>query len=335
MITSDIKLKALQLDYLACGVIPADIFDEYARALDRRVEAFPASKKYYEPFYAFAQLPENAKSIIVCTKSYTGYKVSDSLSGLIGKCYMFDYRMDYSPGYRAKAEFVAYLKTLGIGILENPVPDRLAAAKAGIGKFGRNNFIYDPQEGSNIWVDAWAVDKELEYDPIEEDMHLSACSDGCNICIESCPTKALSGSFSMDMGKCINRITTIEKSVPDENTRTQLGRWLYGCDVCQDSCPLNQGKWKGSKEFPLLSEYEEYLKPERILEMDDDTYKSIVNPRFWYSGEDALWLWKCNALRSMINSGDKKYHGLIRTSCDHEDARIREIALWGCGKLDK
>jgi epoxyqueuosine reductase len=81
-----------------------------------------------------------------------------------------------------------------------------------------------------------------------------------------------------------------------------------------------------SVDYPLLSEYEELMKPESILNMDEDTYKNVLNPRFWYAGEDCLWLWKCNALRSMINSGDSMYHNIIKQNCDNADERIREIA---------
>ena len=327
MSTSKIKQKALELGYLACGVIPVNIFDEYLEELDRRVSLFPESEELYKPFYGFARQPENAKSVIVCTHRVNNYRIPDSLSRLIGKTYLFDPRISYSHESRLESEFETYITTLGISVLKNaPVPARLAAAKAGLGKYGRNCFIYDQQHGSYVWIGTWVVDKVLEYDAIEEDIGMSVCEDGCQKCIESCPTKALSGSLTMDRGKCVTQLTTWAKDLPDEKTRTQLGQWLYGCDACQDACPANKGKLNGSEEYPLLGVYEEYLKPERLFEMDADTYVNIINPRFWYVGEDGLWLWRCNALRSMINSGDKKYHSLIKQACDHEDERVREIA---------
>jgi len=332
MLALVIKHKALKLGYLACGIIPADEVHEYTRHLDKCVKSFPESKKLYEPLYDLARLPEAAKSIIVCTQRYNGYKVPDTLSGLIGKLYMFDGRIPYSKEYRAETEFEMYLKILGVNILQCDVPVRLAAAKAGLGKFGRNNFIYDAEHGSYIWIDAWVTDKELDYDAVQETALLSECNEDCKKCIQSCPTKALAGSLSMDRGKCVAHLQFYTGTL-EENIRSQMGLWQYGCDACQDVCPLNKDKFMEPEEFPLLEEFEEYLKPEHILEMDEDTYINIINPRFWYAGKGGLWLWKCNTLRVMINSGEKKYHSLIKKYCNHADNRISETAQWGCDKL--
>ena len=329
MSTMEIKRKATQLGFLACGIIPSIAFDEYTQSLDDRLKAFPESKELYEPFYGFAAKNEAAKSIIVCTQRYNRYKIPENFNGVIGKMYLFDGRLIYSYEYRAKIEFETYLKTLGVNILPSNIPARWAAAKAGLGKFGRNNFIYDSEHGSYIIINAWAVDKELDYHIIEENSLVSGCNENCRNCIRSCPTGALSDSLSMDMRKCIARHSFSAKDTLEENTRTQMGSWLYGCDLCQDACPLNKDKFTESEEFPLLHEFEEYLRPENILEMDEHTYLEIVNPRFWYIGKDNIWLWKCNALRHMINSGDPKYHRLIKKHCDDSDPRIKELALWG------
>ena len=303
MTSSKIKDKAHKLGLLGCGIIPSNTLGEYKIYLDERVKSFPGSKDLYEPLYDFARLPENAKSIIVCTQRYNRYKIPESLKGLIGKCYLFDPRIPYSEDYRATLEFEAWLKLLGVNILQCGIPVRLAAAKAGLGKLGRNNFLFDPVHGSYIWINAWVTDKELEYDDVEKNITMSACNDGCQKCVSSCSTKALSGAFSMNRGLCTTQLSCWAKDELDEDTGSQMGLWLYGCDECQDVCPQNKDKFTESEEYPLLRELEEYLKPERILEMDEETYLNIVNPRFWYMGKDNLQLWKNNAHRNLKNSG--------------------------------
>jgi len=313
------------MGFLACGIIPMPAFDEYNKALDQRIESFPESRELYEPLYNQTKKIENAKTLIVCTQSYNNYRVPESLNGLIGKMYLFDSRLSYSEEYRARQEFESFLKTLGIEFLQGSVPARWAAAKAGVGKFGRNNFIYDPVHGSYLTILTWVTDTELEYDePVEAGLTgttqadttlAEGCSENCRKCINTCPTGALNDSLSMNRGKCIAELSFFAKELPDEETQTKMGRWIYGCDACQDCCPMNSAEDRGveagasaraKKDFPLLGDYEKFLKPEFIINMDQVTYENIINPRFWYMGKDNLWLWKANALRNMANSGS--YH---------------------------
>ena len=332
MMTQKVKEKAAELGYLACGIIPADAIRGYSERLGGRIEKFPESERFYNHFFKMGAPPESAKSIIVCTQRFNKYTIPEWLKEHYGKTYLFDGRVAYSSENRAKLEFEAYLGMLGISIVEGWAADRWAAAKADIGKFGCNNFIYDDEHGSNIWIESWYVDTELEYDTLPEVKHMPQCGDECHRCVRACPTNALSGSFSMDMGKCIARLI-FDENLPDEDTLSQMGEWLYGCDVCQIVCPRNADAFKESEKFPLMCEFEVLLKPESILDMNDDTYRKILNPRFWYAGEDGLWMWKRNALRAMVNSGDVKYHHLIENSLSHEDPRIREVAIWGCRML--
>jgi len=333
MLSHKIKAKAKELGYTGCGIIPAAPFDEYMRELDERSKLFPKSKKHYDRYRRFASLPENGKSIIVCTQRYNNYKVPKDVEAYYGKMYLFDNRVPYTEEHRINTEFETYIKMLGLNILEAMIPVRWAGARAGLGKFGRNNFLYDDRHGSFITMETWVVDKELEHDDTPDNIYLPACADNCHRCIEACPTKALSGKLLMDTGKCICRVQFDEADALSSELREQMSVWIYGCDACQDVCPVNKEKFVESGEYPLLSEFEELIKPENILSMDEDTYRNILDPRFWYAGEDNLWLWKCNALRSMINSGDSKYHKLIKQNCDNSDDRIRTIAKWGCDKL--
>ena len=330
----EIKRKASELGFLGCGIIPTNVFDDYKDYLDKRVKSFPESKQFYERLYDNVRQPENFKTIIVCTQRYNNYKEQEKLKGLVGKCYLFDPRIPYSKENRATVEFEAWLKLLGLNVMQGKTPARLAAAKAGLGKIGRNNFFYDEEHGSYVWIITWVVDKVLEYDDVKENYLLPACNDSCQKCVSSCPTNALLDGFSMNMGKCITQLTCYSKAACAEELRPKMGLWLYGCDECQDACPCNNNKFREQEEYPLLKEHEEYLNPERLLEMDEDSYENVVNPRFWYIGKDNLWLWKCNVLRYMVNAGDKKYHSLVKKYCDHEDQRLKDMAQWGARKLD-
>ena len=40
------------------------------------------------------------------------------------------------------------------------------------------------------------------------------------------------------------------------------------------------------------------------MQMDENTLLDVIYPRFWYISKDRIWLWKCNAIRAMVNSKD-------------------------------
>lgn len=330
MQASDIKEKALQLGYTACGIIPADALDEYNTHVEARMQAYPQAAELNEPLQSRVCLPDTAKSIIVCTRGYNQYQVPDSLRNRIGKYYLFHGSIPYAEASRAKDEFTMYLRVAGMGLHKLSPPARWAAAKAGIGKFGRNNFIFTLEHGSYVALDTWVVDATLTYDTLADDMLMPGCVEGCKKCVHACPTQSLTDSFSMDWSKCITHLM-YKKHLLKTSEREQMGQWLYGCDACQDACPLNHGKLSACEPFPLLTAFEPHLTLEAIWEMDEDTYTEVLYPRFWYARQDGLITWKRNALRAMINTNDEKYHPIIREALNHTDPVIRELAKWGMG----
>ena len=296
MLEKEIKEKALQLGYSGCGIIPALPFEEYRQALDTHVQAFPKSKDLYEPLYGLVEPPEEAKSIIVCIRGYTQYKKLESLKERIGKYYLFSRYPSYSYEQRSKAEFETYLAANKCFIVKASIPVRWAAFKAGLGYFGRNNFFYTQDHGSYHGIDVWAIDKELEYDTAPENTLALGCNENCLKCVQACPSKALSGSLLMDRGKCLPR-ALYSKETPNEATEKTMGTWMFGCDVCQDVCPLNKGKFTEMEDYPLLSQLESLLQPDAILDMDETTYLRVIYPQFPFAGKDGLPIWKRNALR--------------------------------------
>ncbi len=331
--TDDIKGKARELGYDLCGTIPAGAVKDYAARLDKRIERFPHSRRLYEKLYDLSS-PEKkapwAKSIIVCVRRYSKYKVPSEASKYFGKVYLFDGRLPCSEEYRNAILFEEYLLNLGLEVARDIAPARWAAVSAGLGHFGHNNFLYT-RYGSWVWIDTWTVNVELKYDgPVAA---VQTCPENCGRCIAVCPTQALSAPYAMDRGSCIAHLSFFSSTLPAEHMRERMGTWLYGCDICQDVCPKNRHMWDGREDFPELESIVDLLAPEKILEMDEKTFLEVIQPRFWYIGKESIWLWKCNALRAMANSGDPRYHECIRRACREEDENVRAMALWACNKL--
>lgn len=76
---------------------------------------------------------------------------------------------------------------------------RHAAFASGLGSFGRHNLIIHPKFGTRVTFTAIVTNLEIEGDEIIKD---SFCNN-CNICVKSCPAKALDEEGKTDMMKCI------------------------------------------------------------------------------------------------------------------------------------
>lgn len=329
-----IKNKANELGYDLCGIIKADSFYEYTKYLNKRVDEFPDSTHLYKHLFKLAEPLEKAdwgKSIIVCIRRYNKYIIPRKLDRFYGKVYLFDGRLTNSKEYAGNTGFTEYLKQQGMRTCEDVVTARWAAAKAGLGYFGKNNFIYT-KFGSFVWIDTWVVDFELKYDK-SPDKAIQKCPENCHRCIDACPTKALSDEFSMDRGICIAHLSFNSTELPSEELRSQMGTWIYGCDVCQDVCPMNNSKWNEEEGFPDLDMIENLLTLEQIFTIDENTLLEIIQPRFWYITKDRIWLWKCNAIRAMVNSRDSNYNKFIIEACNNENDNIRIMALWAKKQL--
>lgn len=295
----DIKEYAVSCGFTACGITAAGDFPEYSKALDDIVRTFPETGHLYRPMYRRAHLQKNfpwAKSIVVCIRNYGKYKLPAGIIGHIGRNYLCDSRVPENPDYFMIKRFTAFLKDAGMKVRKGGVPDRLAAAKAGVAQIGRNNFAYAESCGSWLNIATYIVDAELDYDKPSLG---SPCPDGCDLCIGACPTGALSSPYMMRMDYCIAFLTYGAPLPINPGLAANMGRWIYGCDACQDACPLNRDKWQEKEELPHLNKISELLVPEALSSMDIDTYKNIVYPMFQYISADNIERWHNNAKRAL------------------------------------
>ena len=132
------------------------------------------------------------KSIIVLIEPYFREAFPPSLERHFGRCYLDDDRMIGNRlGKRVKA-FRAFLRDNGIDSkVPFHLPHRLAAARAGLGTFGKNCLFYSRKVAAGgSWVTPIAVVVDQAFAPDEPTLEVG-CPDWCrNACIAACPTGA-------------------------------------------------------------------------------------------------------------------------------------------------
>lgn len=328
-----IREKALALGYEACGIVPVDEMRGYGEKLAERVARFPASKRFLERLYGYAE-PEAAfpwaKSVVVCAAWSGRYHIPVNVQGRIGKSFLVDSRRDpNAPEYAMAEEFAAFLAESGVRAAternSGVVPMRWAAMRAGLGVVRRNNFFYR-SKGSAYRLDAWLIDRPLE---LRETPDAKPCPPSCSRCVDSCPTGSLAEPHAMEPMACVTFMTTRGECTPERAGNDRLGRWIYGCDACQDACPFNKGKADaGEEDFPGLEELCAHLELEEILAMDYEYLREVMAPKFWYIPPEDVWKWKANVLNAMRLDFKEAYRPHIVAARQDENEKVREMAAW-------
>lgn len=117
-----------------------------------------------------------------------------------------------------------------------PILERELAQRAGLGWIGKNSMLINPQAGSTFFLAEILLGIELEPDKTLATDHCGTCTR----CITACPTQCILPNRSLDARRCISYLTIENKVDIPEDLRPQIGRWVFGCDICQQVCPWNR-----------------------------------------------------------------------------------------------
>jgi epoxyqueuosine reductase len=118
-----------------------------------------------------------------------------------------------------------------------PLLEREAARRAGLGFIGKSNMLIVPGTGSGVLLGVLIVDIEITG----ANEQSQRCGQ-CNACLDACPTRAFVGPWELDARRCISYLTIEFKGWIPFELRPLIGTRVFGCDVCQEVCPFNQGK---------------------------------------------------------------------------------------------
>ena len=274
-----------------------------------------------------------AKSIISLLSSYLGDEFDPSTS-LKGKMARYSWGDDYHNVIKKRLkilcdELPGIMKTAvqtRTFVDDGPMNDRAAANRSGLGWFGKNTNILNSKYGSWFFLSQVILDVDLI-----PDVPLKKTCGNCSICIQRCPTGAITDAYEIDNQKCISYLTIeLKGSIPIE-LRPMMGDWIFGCDICQDVCPVNKKATLGStdafKKRPGFSTPD--LIP--ILELNDEEFnRKYKNSPVKRTKRIGL---QRNACVALGNNGDPNAVKPLYKALQNSDSLVKSHAAWALGQI--
>jgi epoxyqueuosine reductase len=205
--------------------------------------------------------------------------------------------------------------------------DREAAARAGVGFYGKNTLLITRRHGSWVVLGTLVTDVELEATP-----RLATDCGSCTLCIEACPTDALDEPGTLDATRCLSYWTQSPEPIP-EPYREALDGQVYGCDICQDVCPWNRGVERRRADEPLPAGAEPTVSLLEWLEADGEELRRRYD-RLYVPRNDPRYL-RRNALVALGNTGGPEHREALAAYAESDDDLLRDHAAWALRRLEE
>ncbi len=117
----------------------------------------------------------------------------------------------------------------------SPINEVKTAVKCGLGVKGKNTLLINEKYGSFCFIGEIITDLYITPSLPEDRTCLQ-----CGLCEKMCPGNALSG-YMVNVEKCLSHITQKKGELtPEQKSLIKKNGCIWGCDVCQDVCPMNK-----------------------------------------------------------------------------------------------
>ncbi|WP_112431795.1 tRNA epoxyqueuosine(34) reductase QueG [Thermogemmatispora tikiterensis] len=326
-----IKAYGYELGFDLVQITGAEAFPETERVIKERIAAglmdglpWFTSERAEVSCHPDALLPE-ARSIIALAMSYLSEPPEepedDQPRGRISRyAWGEDYHEIIKPKLKQFADWLREYARREAGqelearlfVDTGRMVDRAVAQRAGIGWYGKNTTILTRGWGS--WVFLAEIVTNL---PLPADEPLQANCGKCERCLHACPTGALPAPYVLDNRRCISYLTIeLRGSIPLE-LRPLMGNLIFGCDICQEVCPVNQ----------VVEKRLGLRQAERAVEQAGDgkteaaTVRSKQRPQMWLRRRDEF------RPRPQVG-GVPELIPLLALSEEEFRARFRHTPIW-------
>jgi epoxyqueuosine reductase len=282
-----------------------------------------------------SQSVRNAAALVVGARSYLRAPPQGRTERPAGRIARYSWRDHYQPLRESLQKIADRLDVAGYRAVvvadDNALVDREAAYRAGLGWYGKNTNLLLPGRGSWFVLGAVVTDAPL---PSEERPNADGCG-ACQHCLPACPTGAFVQPGVLDARRCLAWLLQAPGVFPAEH-RVALGDRLYGCDDCQEACPINR---KAAERLPPPPADREDQRAADLLDLlassDDELLRTYGR---WYIPERQPRYLRRNALIVLGNTADGRDPRVVAAlgqALRSDDAIVRAHATWAAARLGR
>jgi epoxyqueuosine reductase len=341
-LADDVKARAHELGFVAAGITTADPFAEAEAAAAERTSAGLMDGLTWwsqDRVHASAnprRATPAAQSVITLAFPHPLPSPTEPNEGAPrGRIAGYALGRDYHEVLSEKmAPLVAMLKERGhearTYVDHGWMLDRAAAARGGIGWLGKNTNLLVPGVGSYVLLSEIVTSAALDTD-----RPLAKSCGRCDACIRVCPTGALVAPGVLDNRRCISFWTIEHRGVIPAEVRPLIGDWVFGCDLCQEICPINVYGHRAEPDPVALTAFQSVVEPRPLLEdllrLDEDAFRlRFRQSAVWRTRRAGLLRNACVALG---NTGDRGSVPALAGALQDYEPLIRGHAAWALGRI--
>jgi epoxyqueuosine reductase len=334
---SQLDASAKDLGLTIVGVTSAEPFTEEAKVASARLGdglmgnlSWYTEERIQRGAHPATILP-GARSIISIAASYYSEQTGTRGSGRVAR---YAWGRDYHNVLKKRLkQLVAKLSQQleqpiahKIYVDDGPMMDRSVAHRAGVGFFGKNTMILT-EVGSWTFLGQIITDLELVPDGPSQ----KSCG-SCTKCMPACPTGAIVAPYVIDSNRCISYLTIEHRGPIPRELRPLIADWIFGCDLCQDVCPVNtvRGETVGDDAFAPNPDWSS-LDPIAVLALDEESFRARFqgNPIRRATWEGL----RRNACVVLGNLGDAGAIPSLVIALQDASALVRGHAAWALEQL--
>jgi epoxyqueuosine reductase len=342
-LTTALKRRARELGFCAVGVTGADrFFEAEAAAAHRTQQGLMDGLSWWSESRARASADPRratpaARSVIALAFPYSSTSKGEpgAGSGPRGRIAAYALGRDYHEVLLERMQpLLAMLRERGhvakTYVDHGWMLDRAAAARAGLGWLGKNTNLLIPGVGSNVLLAEIVTSVELE-----PDQPLKKSCGSCDACLRICPTGALIEPGVLDNRRCISFWTIEHRGVIPIDIRPLIGDWIFGCDLCQEICPVNVSPRAAAPDAGAFEAFGPLIdarpRLEELLTLDEESFRvRFRNSAVWRTRRSGLLR---NVSIALGNIADRSSVPALATALADAEPLVRGHAAWALGRL--